>query len=233
MAPKRVDRSARREEILSAAVRVFARQGFAATRIEDVAAEAGIAKGSVYLSFSSRDDLLAAAFARLADRSAGVLGHTTAEGVPAVERLTRLVRSAVAMLADEPELTRVMVDLWAAGRHRGDAAPLDMATVYREYRGAVAGLLREAAGEGDLRPGIGEPEATVVVGAIEGCLVQWLMDPAVPLAGLADTVVGVCLSGLRSDGAASPPCPLPAAPVPVTDTGNGPGAGRTQGPSGA
>ncbi|MES0836494.1 TetR/AcrR family transcriptional regulator [Nocardiopsis tropica] len=205
MAPKRVDREARREEILSAAVRVFARRGFAATRIEDVAAEAGIAKGSVYLSFGSRDELLAAAFARLAERSADVLAHASAQGAPAVERLASLVRAAVAMLADEPDLTRVMVDLWAAGRHGGAAAPLDMASVYREYRGAVADLLRRAADEGDLRPGVGEPEATVVVGAIEGCLVQWLMDPGVRLDGLAGTVVEVCLSGLRAEGGPTGP----------------------------
>ncbi|WP_017585773.1 TetR/AcrR family transcriptional regulator [Nocardiopsis ganjiahuensis] len=197
MAPKRVDRAARREEILSAAVRVFARQGFAASRIEDVAAEAGIAKGSVYLSFDSREALLSAAFERLSERSATVLEQTAADGEPALERLSGLVRSAVAMLADEPDLTRVMVDLWAAGRHTGDGAPFDMAAVYRAYRGVVADLLRRAAEEGDLRPGVGEPEATVVVGAIEGCLVQWLMDPSVRLAGLAEPLLDVCLSGLR------------------------------------
>ena len=199
MAPKRVDRSARREEILSAAGRVFARQGFAASRIEDVAAEAGSAKGSVYLSFDSREALLSAAFDRLSERSATVLEQAVAEGEPALERLSGLVRSVVAMLADEPDLTRVMVDLWAVGRHTGAGAPLDMAAVYRAYRGAIADLLRRAAEEGDLRPGVGEPEATVVVGAIEGCLVQWLMDPAVRLAELADPLLDVCLSGLRAD----------------------------------
>lgn len=202
MAPKRVDRAARREDILSAAVRVFARQGFAASRIEDVAAEAGVAKGSVYLSFDSREALLTAAFERLAARSATVLERARSEGEPALDRLGGLVRSAVAMLADEPDLTRVMVDLWAAGRHTDARTPLDMASVYREYRAAVAELLRRASEEGDLRPGIGEPEATVVVGAIEGCLVQWLMDPAVRLAALADPLVDVCLSGLRADAAA-------------------------------
>ncbi|MEI5035059.1 helix-turn-helix domain-containing protein [Streptomyces sp. S1A(2023)] len=59
---RRVDPAARRDLILKAAVRVFARQGFAATRVDDVAAEAGVAKGSVYLHFDSRDALLTAAF---------------------------------------------------------------------------------------------------------------------------------------------------------------------------
>ena len=183
-------------------MRVFARQGFAATRIEDVAAEAGIAKGSVYLSFDSREALLTAAFERLAARSGTVLERARSEGEPALDRLAGLVRSAAAMLADEPDLTRVMGDLWAAGRHTDARTPLDMASVYREYRSAVAELLRRAAEEGDPRPGAGEPEATVVVGAVEGCLVQWLMDPAVPLADLADPLVDVCLSGLRADAAA-------------------------------
>lgn len=204
MAPKRVDRAARREEILSAAVRLFARQGFTATRIEDVAAEAGIAKGSVYLYFDSRDALLAAAFERLTERSGQVLAQARRDRRPALERLAALVRSVVTVLAEEPELTRVLVDLWAAGRHTGqvEPVPLDMASVYREYRAVVAELLREAAEDGDVRPGAGDPEATVIVAAIEGSLVQWLMDPELDLAGLADPVIEVCLHGLVGRGSA-------------------------------
>ncbi|MEV2274215.1 TetR/AcrR family transcriptional regulator [Nocardiopsis sp. NPDC049922] len=198
MAPRKVDRAARREHILAVAMRLFAEHGFASTRIEDVAAAAGIGKGSVYLYFDSRDALLSAAFDQLGERSARVLRLAGEPGRPAAERLEALVRAALAMLADEPDLTRVIVDLWAAGRHGGStAAPaLDMAGVYGEYRRVVTDLLREADAEGDALPGAGEAEATVVVGAIEGCLVQWLMDPGVDLTALADTVVGVCLRGV-------------------------------------
>ncbi|MDA0567172.1 TetR/AcrR family transcriptional regulator [Streptomonospora sp. S1-112] len=204
MAPKRVDRAARREDVLDAAVRVFARRGFAATRIEDVAAEAGIAKGSVYLYFDSRDALLRAAFARVAARSERLTAAAARPGRPAVQRLADLVRGAVAMLAAEPDLARIMVDLWSTGRARpgtppgGTAAPaLDLAEVYRAYRSVIADLLAEAGRDGDLRPGLGQAEAAVVVAAIEGALVQWLVDPEVPFADLADPITTTCLNGLR------------------------------------
>ncbi|MEU7893233.1 TetR/AcrR family transcriptional regulator [Nonomuraea sp. NPDC049152] len=187
--PKRVDRAARREEILAAAVRVFARKGFAASRIDDVAAEAGIAKGSVYLYFDSRDALLSAAFESYAALSADVLADL-GQG-PALDRLATLVRRVVAMLAAHPDHARVLVDLWASG------PPLDMAAVYHDYRAVIEDLLRQAGEEGALRAGIGPEHAVVVVAAIEGCLLQWLVDPKLPLAGLAGPVIDICVEGIR------------------------------------
>ncbi|MBR8745171.1 TetR/AcrR family transcriptional regulator [Nocardiopsis sp. MG754419] len=198
MAPRRVDQAARREEVLSSAIRVFARQGFAATRIEDVAAEAGVAKGSVYLSFDSRDALLTAAAARLAEHMAHLLEEARAPHGRAVDRLAALLRSTVASLAGHPELARVLVDLWAAERTPALGETLDMAAVYRDHRAVITELLLRGAREGDLRAGVGAAEAAVVVGAVEGCLIQWLVDPSVPFAELADPIIEVCLSGLRT-----------------------------------
>lgn len=85
MAPRRVDKAARREEILAAAVRVFARKGFAASRIDDVAAEAGIGKGSVYLYFDSREALLDAAFENMTAAAEDILRRP---GPPPARRST-------------------------------------------------------------------------------------------------------------------------------------------------
>ncbi|MEV0245904.1 TetR/AcrR family transcriptional regulator [Nocardia sp. NPDC050712] len=187
--PKIVDRAARQEEILDAAVKVFARKGFAASRIEDVAAEAGIAKGSVYLYFESRNALLAGVFDSYAGKAAGVLAEL-GSGSP-LERLRRLITGAVAMLAAHPDHARVLLDVWASN------PPIDMAAVYREYRGAVADLLSEAECAGELRPGIGAGHAVVIVGAIEGCLVQALVDPELPLRELAEPIIQICVDGIR------------------------------------
>jgi AcrR family transcriptional regulator len=197
MSPKRVDRAARREEILAAAVRVFARKGFAATRIEDVAAAAGVGKGSVYLYFDSRDALLVAAFEALSGASREVLERARTGTAPPLERLADLVRGVVTAATADPHLARVLLDLWSLGR-RGDVElPLDMAALYAEYREAIGALLAAAADRGEVRANISPADAAVVVGAIEGCLLQWVIDPGLPIAGMDAAVVAVCLDGLR------------------------------------
>ncbi|MFD3746858.1 TetR/AcrR family transcriptional regulator [Nocardia sp. NPDC058633] len=187
--PKRVDVAARRSEILDAAVRVFARKGFAASRIEDVAAEAGVAKGSVYLAVSSREELLTAAFDQYRARARAQLALPSTGS--ALDRLGALIRAAVAMLAAHPDHARVLLDVWAA------RSPIDMAAVYADYRAAIAELLREARDDGHLRAGIGPEHAAVIVGAIEGCLVQWLADDRVRLVDLTEPLVAVCVDGIR------------------------------------
>jgi hypothetical protein len=61
----------------------------------------------------------------------------------------------------------------------------------------IGGLLAETAEAGTVRAGAGAAEATVIVGAIEGCLLQWVIDPRLPVDRLAESVVAVCLDGVR------------------------------------
>ncbi|MFJ4703829.1 TetR/AcrR family transcriptional regulator [Streptomyces anulatus] len=197
---RRVDAAARRDLILKAAVRVFARQGFAATRVDDVAGEAGVAKGSVYLHFDSRDALLTAAFEEYRAHSRAVIQQARTGPGDGLERLARLVRSVLDMVVAEPELARILIDLWAAGR-QGAASGVDIAAVYREYRAVIAELLADAEAEEVCRAGVGAGHAVVVVGAIEGCLVQWIVDPTLPIAELTGPLLDVCVAGLRRGGA--------------------------------
>ncbi|HEX7840378.1 MAG TPA: helix-turn-helix domain-containing protein, partial [Kofleriaceae bacterium] len=64
--PDRGDRGDRggdkRERILLAAERIFARHGFFAARVSEIAKEAGVADGTIYLYFKSKDDLLISLF---------------------------------------------------------------------------------------------------------------------------------------------------------------------------
>lgn len=117
-----------------------------------------------------------------------------------LERLARLVRSVLDMVVAEPELARILIDLWAAGR-QGAPAGVDIAAVYREYRAVIAELLADAEAEGVCRPGVGAGHAVVAVGAIEGCLVQWIVDPILPVAELTEPLLDVCVEGLRRGGA--------------------------------
>jgi len=69
----------RHQEVIEAACRIFARQGYAATNVEDIAREAGIAKGTIYLYFKSKEEVFAAVLARDLE----VLTNKTIEGMSA------------------------------------------------------------------------------------------------------------------------------------------------------
>jgi TetR/AcrR family transcriptional regulator, regulator of autoinduction and epiphytic fitness len=68
MSPPRGDATARRAEILDAALRVFGQYGYRRTSVDDIAREAGIAKGTVYLSFASKEEVFQALAQRLSQQ---------------------------------------------------------------------------------------------------------------------------------------------------------------------
>src|SRR5690606_469906 len=92
----------------------------------------------------------------------------------------------------------------------------------------VAALLREAAEEGAVRAGAGEPEAAVGVGAIEGCLVQWVVDPEFPFAEIADQMVEVGRRGGLRGAAGGARRPRPGRGRPAEEGAVRAGAGEPE-----
>lgn len=86
---------ARREKLLAAAVQLFHERGFHAVSMEEIGTEAGINASSVYRHFSSKADLLAAAYYRAADRLAVTSNDAIESAVDATDGLRRLVRAYV------------------------------------------------------------------------------------------------------------------------------------------
>ena len=84
-------KDARPDEILAAALASFAERGFAATRLEDVAARAGISKGTLYLYFAGKEELFEA-----------VVRATLVPNLERLEALTRDLRGAERPAARAP-----------------------------------------------------------------------------------------------------------------------------------
>ncbi len=90
--PRRRQRrkDARPAEIVAAAMRLWAERGYAATRLDDVAAQAGIAKGTVYLYFPSKAALFEAALRERLDTTFGeAMGLAAPAGPPTAALLTQ------------------------------------------------------------------------------------------------------------------------------------------------
>ncbi|MFJ8189144.1 TetR/AcrR family transcriptional regulator [Streptomyces sp. NPDC096094] len=112
---KRMKRAERREQILAAATRAFARAGFASTGLDDVAAEAGITRVLLYRHFESKADMYRATLDRACGRVAGAVGTDDFDGtsIPALIRAADADSDAFLLLfshaAREPEF-RDLVD---------------------------------------------------------------------------------------------------------------------------
>ena len=185
-------KSARRDAILAAAQKVFAKKGFDGATMADIAGEAGVAAGTVYLYYASKTDLFAALNARLyqvineAMRSANappdVRGGTQArihavfEACGAHRDLLRLVflnpdpRTEVArrMKHQDEERLRPLVELFRAGVEAGVIRRADPALLARIVSGLVIIALYQCLVQSDGRD-VQEYEGTViemVVGAL-------------------------------------------------------------------
>ena len=97
----------KRARILDAAETIFARHGFFAAKVSDVAKEAGVADGTIYLYFKNKDDLLISLFERRMQQLNGGLKAAIA-GKPPREALRAFIRQYMQILAAEPTATEVL-----------------------------------------------------------------------------------------------------------------------------
>ena len=94
----------KRRAILDAALRVFARRGFAAARISDIAAAAEIGKGTVYLYFASKEDLLMGVFESRVDDILSMIDEMVVSQVTPREGLRKFFDAALSLVASNVEL---------------------------------------------------------------------------------------------------------------------------------
>lgn len=145
-------RAVRREEILDAAQRVFGARGFRGTTIADIADEAQIALGTIYLYFPSKEDV----FAALSQRFSAMIAHAIND-VPQARNLEETVRLRVD-------------NVFGACRRNRDLVRL--VVLNTDPEGAVAQRMREAA-DGRARPFVDALRAAMATGAIREA------DPAI------------------------------------------------------
>src|ERR1044072_7431658 len=94
--------SDKRERILDAAERIFARHGFFAAKVSDVAKEAGVADGTIYLYFKNKDDLLISLFERRMQQVNETLRPAPAKVKSPREQLRAFVKASLQLVHDEP-----------------------------------------------------------------------------------------------------------------------------------
>jgi TetR/AcrR family fatty acid metabolism transcriptional regulator len=168
-----VVREFRVREILDAACRVVARHGFQGATIDRVAEEARIAKGTVYLYFHTKEELLRAAVEQGIQTFTGQLRAAVAEVHPPLEKLRCLVETSLKLGDANRDFFKTLLlerNFLAAAPDNPDAAR--MLDLYLAQIRFIEETIQAGVNAGVLRPHNAEASAFALNEAIRGCFQQ-------------------------------------------------------------
>ena len=195
--------SDKRERILAAAVKVFAEKGFYSARVSDVAKEAGVADGTIYLYFESKQELLRGLFTESMTRLVEDLRRALEGSQDPIERMRLLVESYVGFAETEPALAEVLtVELRESGKFMNEfAAPL-----FGEFLRVIVELVEDGQAQGVFRTNL-TPRivARAMFGALDELALAWVMSTSKwNLKTSGHEVLDLFLSGILAPGTENP-----------------------------
>ncbi len=187
------------QQIIDAAVRVFARYGFYKSRVSDIAREAGIASGTIYLYFKTKDEILVTLFR---EKMAGFVSALRKEiagepGAPA--KLRRLVRLHFETLEAHPDMAEVVqVELRQGQKFFRGASAHEISA----YFDLIGSILTAGVDAGVFRADLPIKVATrMLFGAMDQLTTSWVLGKrGYRLVEAAEPVANIFLKGVTRDG---------------------------------
>ena len=193
----------KRRLLLDSAVKVFARKGYHAARVGDIAEEAGVAYGLLYHYFESKEDVLRSVFRET--------WRALIETIKSVEEVEDQPREQLRKVAEillrswhrDPHLVRVLVLEITRSQHLAE----EMDEIVASFR-AIQEIVERGQADGSIRADVDARLASYVFyGAIDELLTGWVLgrlpDSDDDLARAEHTVVEIVTGGLASEHAAT------------------------------
>jgi AcrR family transcriptional regulator len=168
----------RRKAILDAAMALFDRQGYASTTIDEVAAAAGISKGSIYNYFESKQDLFTQLFNQAILQDEADVDALLAGPMSAGRKLCMMLDYWHHGLAVDLKIGRLTLEFWAtaARETRSGALAENLHAAYGRWIGRIGRIIQEGLDRGEVdRTVIPDDHATLFLGLIHGLVLHAIL----------------------------------------------------------
>lgn len=167
---------ARRQQIVDAAVQVFARSGYTSGSVREIAKLVGLTPAGLLHHFASKEELYAEVIRQRDERV------RAAAGDPAEHTLLEQASKVVAYNQSTRGLTSLYTTVAAEATDPGHPSHDDFAERYRRTAEASAALLRAGQAAGEIRPDVDPDAAARLISAVmDGLQQQWLLDDTVDM----------------------------------------------------
>lgn len=199
--PKLIDKKEKTRIISRSALTVFRDRGYFRTRMVDIAAAAGIGKGTLYEYFKDKSDILRFAFEEyFTVFSQGLLHVTQSEDEP-VPKLMTLIDFALLHAAEWEDHCTVYVEYFSSARSDNEA-PFSLSSLYGYMKDILIAIIREGQQSGEFHSSL-EPTAVaeLLVSMYDGIILHRLFaGRAIDRNTLRETTLHVLKSGLLAHG---------------------------------
>jgi TetR/AcrR family fatty acid metabolism transcriptional regulator len=187
----------KRAAIIRAAIRVFAHNGYFNSKVADIAREAGVADGTVYLYFKSKEEILHSIFDRSVDEAvADARKQLDAISDPR-EKLRQIARLHLERLGADRDLAVVVqVELRGSTKFMEEFS----AAGFAEYLALIRSAFEEGQRAGVFRADLNAKiVAKILFGALDEMATNWILSPRrYKLAPMADQVLDIFLNGVSA-----------------------------------
>lgn len=187
----------KREAILRAATGVFARAGYFNSKVADIAREAGVADGTVYLYFKSKEEILHSIFDRSVEEALGAARHRVQRLSDPREKLRQIAHMHLERLGADRDLAVVFqVELRGSTKFMEEFS----AAGFAEYLALIRSTFEEGQRAGMFRADLNaRVVAKVLFGALDEMATNWILSKRrYKLAPMADQVLDIFLNGVRA-----------------------------------
>lgn len=194
-------KTARPGEIVAAALAVFSEKGFAAARLEDIAARAGVSKAALYLYFETKTDLFRAVVEQAVAPNIERIRPLAEQYEGRFADILPLILARLAQVAEDAPVGGVAKMVIGESRNFPDLARVWHDTVAAQGLGLIAGMVARAQARGEVKPGDARLHAVSIMGPmVVGILWREVFAPVgaapLPLPELAAQHARTALRGL-------------------------------------
>jgi len=197
LSPDRPVVTDKREAILRAGIRIFAHNGYFNSKVADIAREAGVADGTVYLYFKSKEDILHSIFDRSMEEAIADGRKRMANVVDPRERLRTIAHMHLDRLGANRELAIVFqVELRGSTKFMEEFS----AAGFAEYLKLIRTTIEDGQNAGVFRAELNAKiVAKVLFGALDEMATNWILSKRrYKLAPMADQVLDIFLNGVTA-----------------------------------
>ena len=199
MAPRPDVSAERRAQIIRAAMACFLRKGYNNTTMDDIVAESGLSKGSLYWYFQSKDDLFITALTSFLTEITQAALAPPGPGLAPSETLRRMAQGTARMVRETQGLFSLFLEFWSSSPRREEAGQL-WADMLTQYKDLIVETIEAGVRSGEFRPVDAERLVWAMMAAYDGLAAYLMLMPELDVEGISQVFVEALLEGLRARG---------------------------------